>query len=182
MSSAHTTHHRLPHPRQQLQRLGSVEAAVLEELRGAGGLMQRRHVLAAAFPDFATEPNRSDAMAGGPTGRRRAVAEAALSRAVSSLERKGLVRRDRHPATGNVVLRAAGHTHIPDWERCARSDEAMEAYCQRLAAQWTALAQRFGVRASLLRAVRSTAGTDDERHSDLEQVRQLQTARSRRRG
>lgn len=182
MSSTDTARQQQARRRQQSERLGSVEAAVLEEVRVAGGLMQRRHALAATFPEFATDTRGSHAAAGGLTGRRRAVAQATLSRAVSSLERKGLLRRDRNPTTGKVMLRAAGRTQIPDWERRARSDEDMEEYCRRLAAQWSELAQRFGVRASFLRAERSTAGTNDERRVDLEQVRQLERARRRRGG
>lgn len=171
---------REPHRLHRYPRLGSVEAAVLEQLMCAGGLMPRRHLLTAAFPDYARAAQGPDQMPPRRHGMQRALAESKLSRAVSSLERKGLIRRERQAKTGIVVVRALTRTRLPIWERDARADDDAETYCRQMATQWAALAQRFGSRAASIRAARTATGFDVDRRSDLAEIKRLQSPQRRR--
>lgn len=59
--------------------------------------MSRRAALKAAFPELMHPLGQGD-------GRRRANAHSAISRALASLERKGMLVRHRSPATGVSML------------------------------------------------------------------------------
>lgn len=156
-------------------RLGRVERAILEELARAGGVIQRDEAVRVLFA--ATRP--PGGRRGGPAAtkqreRWRVVAEATLSRAVTSLERKGLIVRERNPKTGRVVLRAAECTRFPEWEEVARGEEDLVEHCRRYAAAWEALARRSMRRVMLLRSERSIASTECERQADMEAISRLE--------
>ena len=142
-------------------RLGRVESAILDALRGAGGLVFRDQALRAAFPRL---PPTGRLRAGTPgysipaaeRMRRRDVAEAALSRAIHSLEQKGLVTRDRNERTGRTLLRSAHDAErLPDWEEIARGEEDLGAFCRVQADAWSALARDARERAMAHRRARS---------------------------
>lgn len=158
-------------------RLGRVETAILDALRAAGGLVYRDQALRAAFPRL-PPPGRLRVGAPGhsiPAAerlRRRAVAEAALSRAIHSLEQKGLLVRDRNVRTGRTLLRTADAAdHLPEWEEIALGEEDLAAFCRQQADALTALARDARDRALALRAARSTEPTERARGAALEELR-----------
>lgn len=153
-------------------RFGRVEIAILDELSRSGGLTLREAALAAAFPALAGEPGQGSAAE--QVRARRARAEAALSRAILSLERKGLISRERNPQTGRTLLRAAGEGPLPVWEQLAQAEEDLAAHCRRTARHWEALAGRARRRADRIRADRSPLATEAERADDLATIRRLE--------
>ena len=163
------------------RRLGRVEAAILAELDRAGGLLNREAVVSAVFPHTASSKGaREDGKSGGVDNRRRANAEATMSRAIVSLERKGLVVREVNPTTRRVTVRSRDCATLPQWEEIARAEEDLGAHCMKQAAQWVSLARRLHRRAAAIRTVRSLEGTEAERHADLDAIRRLeQGSRSR---
>lgn len=97
-----------------------------------------------------------------------------MSRAIVSLERKGLLVREHSPRTGRTVLMSPDRQGLPEWEEMARAEEDLAAHCLRLAEQWTALARRSRARAAALRTARRVEGTEAERNGDLEEMARLQ--------
>jgi len=108
---------------------------------------------------------------------RRARAEAALSRAILSLERKGLVVRERNARTGRTLLRSADRGDLPEWEEMARAEEDLAAHCRRVAASWRTLARRALERAEAVRSERSADATERARQTDLDEMARLQGER-----
>ena len=158
-------------------RLGRVESAILDVLSRHGGLTQRDEALIEAFPRARASSNGEIASAAVQDRLRRARAEAALSRAILSLERKGLIVRERNARTGRTLLRSAGRQEIPEWEEMARAEEDLAAHCRRVATSWRALARRAQQRAESVRTERSTETTEAERQMDLEAMARLQGER-----
>lgn len=97
-----------------------------------------------------------------------------MSRAVVSLERKGLVVREVNPTTRRVLIRLRECTVLPHWEEMARAEEDMGAHCMKQAAAWGALARRLFARAVAIRTVRSVAGSEAERQADLDTIQRLE--------
>ena len=158
-------------------RLGRVEIAILDVLSRHGGLTPRDEALAEAFPR-ARAVSRGDGTAAAMQDRlRRARAEAALSRAILSLERKGLIVRERNARTGRTLLRSADRQQLPEWEEMARAEEDLAAHCRRVATSWRTLARRAQQRADSARTLRSADATETERRSDLEEMARLQGER-----
>ncbi|HEX6538797.1 MAG TPA: hypothetical protein VF155_06435 [Candidatus Dormibacteraeota bacterium] len=155
-------------------RLGRVEIAILDVLSQQGGLTPREAALSGAFPRLRTPRDGREAGAGVQDRLRRARAEAALSRAILSLERKGLVVRERNTRTGRTMLRSADRQALPDWEEMARAEEDLAVHCRRVALSWRALARRAQQRAEAVRADRSAQGTEPERQVDLAEMARLQ--------
>lgn len=151
-------------------RLGRVELVVLEELRARGVVTPRDALLYAAFPGLSGTPAPSEP----DRDRQRARAESAVSRAIRSLERKGLVVRERDPRTGRTSVRSPGDTAVPLWEQLARAEEDLAAHCRQRAREWQELAAGAGRRARQLRVDRSSAGTEADRIADLERLSRLE--------
>ncbi len=97
-----------------------------------------------------------------------------MSRAIVSLERKGLLLRERNPVTGRTALRAADKAVLPVWELLARAEEDMAAHSRRVASEWQALAARARRRAGVIRAERSASSTELARQEDLEAMHRLE--------
>ncbi|HET9050269.1 MAG TPA: ATP-dependent zinc metalloprotease FtsH [Candidatus Dormibacteraeota bacterium] len=90
-------------------RLGRVETAMMVALDRQDGVLLRETLLDAAFPGVRDGANETDGPALSEPGRsstRRALAEAAVSRALASLERKGLVTRERNRTSGRTRVRS----------------------------------------------------------------------------
>ena len=90
-------------------RLGRVETAMMVALDRQDGVVSRETLLDAAFPGVrggASEADGLELSAPGRSSTRRALAEAAVSRALASLERKGLVARERSRASGRTRVRS----------------------------------------------------------------------------
>lgn len=163
--------------RRETVKLGRIERATLETLSAGGGLTHRDAALLAAYPDLGARPET----AGGARrwDERRARAEAALSRAVKSLEAKGLLVSERNQRTGRVLLRAPGSGGLPDWEELARAEEDLAAHCRLVARDWQRLATRAAARAARLRIERDDSGTEEERDIDLMAVAALESGNRR---
>ena len=158
-------------------RLGRIEAAILAELQRAGGILHRDAAVAAVFPTLAASTangHRPDS--GMRAKRRRASAQAAMSRAITSLERKGLAVREINPTSGRVVVRLRECIALPHWEEMARAEEDMGAHCMKQAAAWVKLGRRLSARARAIRAVRSVDDSEAERQVDLDAIRRLEGA------
>lgn len=158
-------------------RLGRVEIAILDVLSRHGGLTPRDEALAEAFPRTRTASSEEGAAGAVQDRLRRARAEAALSRAILSLERKGLVLRERNARTGRTLLRSADRRQLPDWEEMARAEEDLAAHCRRVATSWRTLARRAQQRADSVRSLRSADATESERQTDLGELARLQGER-----
>lgn len=156
-------------------RLGRVEIAILDALSRKGGVTQRDEALQEAFPRL---PGAATGGGAVQERLRRARAEAALSRAIVSLERKGLVVRERNARTGRTLLRSTDELRLPDWEEMARAEEDLAAHCRRIATTWRALARRALDRAEAVRAERSADATELERSADLAEIDRLQGEQS----
>lgn len=158
-------------------RLGRVEIAILDALSRRGGLTTREDALLDAFPGLRSPDPGSGERAGAQQRLRRARAEAALSRAILSLERKGLLVRERNPRTGRTMLRSADRPQLPEWEEMARAEEDLAVHCRRVAASWRTLARRAQERAESVRAERSALSTEKDRQVDLKEMARLQGER-----
>jgi DNA-binding MarR family transcriptional regulator len=156
-------------------RLGRIELVILRELRDRGVLTPRDALVQAAFPALGGRPSSGPAE---DWRRQRARAESAVSRAIRSLEQKELVVRERDARTGRTCVRAPGDTRLPLWEQLARAEEDLAAHCRQRARDWQQLASRASRRARQLRVDRSSAGTEDDRARDLQQLAQLETPAS----
>lgn len=97
-----------------------------------------------------------------------------MSRAIRSLERKGLLVRERDPRTGRTSVRAPGDTAVPMWEQLARAEEDLAAHCRQRAKDWQELAAGASRRARQLRIDQSSAGTEADRVADLERLARLE--------
>lgn len=158
-------------------RLGRVERVILEELRRRGGFAPRDAALRAAFPQLGPRPPA------GPSPRerravtawkaRRAYAESAVSRAITSLRRKGLLAAGPRTHSGRTVLRVPASLGEPDWERVAREDEELAARCMELARTWRELALRARGRALAVRSEMAARRGDEEREADLRRIATL---------
>lgn len=146
-----------------------MEIAILDTLSAQGGLAPRDAALAFAFPEVARAEGGTE-----PATAIRARAEAALSRAIVSLQRKGLVVRERNQVTRRTLLRSAGQQTLPVWELLARAEEDLAAHCQRTAAEWSRVAGRARERADVIRRERSSASTEASRQQDLELLHRLE--------
>jgi hypothetical protein len=104
----------------------------------------------------------------------RSSAEAAVSRALRSLEKKGLVVRERDERTARTFVRLPGATSLPPWEQLARGEEDLAVHCRQRAAEWQRLASRARRRAARLREERASSGTEEGRRRDLEAIRRLE--------
>ena len=157
-------------------RLGRVELAILNELGRSGGLTQREAVVAAAFPEAegALGGHATDTESGAGTRAHRARAQAAVSRAIVTLERKGLLVRERNPRTGRTTLRGADQAPLPVWELLARAEEDLAVHCRRTASEWLALAGRARERATSIRRERSSTPSEPEREADIELMHRLE--------
>lgn len=157
---------------QQHPVLGRVERAILDELSRSGGLTHRERLVRIAYPELEREPAGS-AHASAASERRRARAEAATTRAIRSLETKGLLHRQRNERTGRVLIVTAGVEDVPEWEAMARAEEDLAAHCRKLSERWTNLARRAKSRAGRIRAERSWESSEEERVEDLDLVSRL---------
>lgn len=151
-------------------RLGRVEQVILHELGRRGVLTPRDALVQAAFPAAEPDGDGADVDAKG----RRARAESAVSRAIRSLEHKGLVVRERDARTRRTFVRTPGDTTVPRWEQLARAEEDLSAHCRQRARAWQELAASAGRRARQLRVDRSSAGTEVDRARDLERLARLE--------
>ena len=108
---------------------------------------------------------------------RRARAEAATSRAIHSLERKGLLVRQRNERTGRSLLRFPELGPLPAWEELAQAEEDLSAHCRRMAGEWRDLAARAAKRAERIRAERAEGSTQQERELDLRLIGRLESGK-----
>ena len=141
-------------------RLGRVERAILAALPRDGGFVSRDAVVRSAYPDHTARAARARVEG-------RALAEAAVSRAIGSLQRKGLVVRDRNRVTGRTLLRSPAAVEEPSWELVARAEEDFSVHAAAMARHWRSLATRARQRAARLRVDRSPDATEDERRHDM---------------
>lgn len=159
----------------QPYRLGCTEAAILAAVGRAGGVMPRSDALRAVFPRHAVRDGAASASTQpGDHPNRRANAESAVTRAVASLKRKGLLVSESNPITARVMLRASDCTRLPAWEETARGEEDFAEYCRRQATAWDAFARSSLRRAVLVRGDRGVERTERERHAHLEEMRRLE--------
>jgi hypothetical protein len=104
----------------------------------------------------------------------RTLVEATVSRAISSLVRKGLIVRERQRSTGRTILRStSAEQSLPAWESAARDEEDFAAHASTRAEHWRTLASRARQRALLLREERRLDSTVDDRHLDARVARRL---------
>ena len=151
-------------------RLGRVERAILAALPRDGGFVSRDAVVRSAFPDAQPHQaamSRRDDVVAQPLSEPRALAEAAVSRAIGSLQRKGLVVRDRNRDTGRTLLRSSAVADDPAWELVARAEEDFSAHAAQMARRWRSLSLRARHRAGRVRRDRTPEGTEDERRVDM---------------
>lgn len=139
-------------------RLGSAELAILRHLRRAGGAVPRQLlvVLVHAPTALSAQTAGSESQAGAadvlPTGRARQNAESTLSRALRSLQRKGLIVRTIDRSSRQTLISAADPQAAECGERDAIAAEAFAARCDAVSAALIDLASNARVRASQLRS------------------------------
>lgn len=158
-------------------RLGRVEMRILDEVRRRGGLAPRYALVEHVFPDLGPRPR-----AGGARGAQRlerwmilrADAESAVSRAIRSLGRKGLLVTERSTQTGRTLLREPGVAALPGWEEMARAEEDAAARSLDIARDLTKLAARARARAISIRTQGSDASVAAERRADDHLLAELQ--------
>ena len=95
------------------------------------------------------------------------LAEAAISGAIGSLQRKGLGVDDPNRVTERTLFRSSAATGEPSWELMARAEEDFSARAAAMARRWRSLSTRARERAARLRVDRSPAGTEHERRLDV---------------
>lgn len=156
-------------------RLGRVERSILEALDDAGGFLQREALVDVLYPRLRAQPEGRGARRTKKAHMERTAAEATVSRAIASLERKGLVLREHNHRTGRTFVRSTRHRVLPEWEQIARAEEDLAAHCMQLAKQWMALARRSHGRAGAVRRSRSVDATESERLADLAEIDSLQS-------
>lgn len=155
-----------------------MERAILDKLTAQGGLTPREQALVAAYPDLGPRPAGPPSATRSWVGRR-GRAEAATTRAIQSLERKGLLVRERNERTGRALLRVPGAGALPSWEEMARAEEDLAAHCRRMASAWQEVAGRASRRAERIRSEREDSTTEAERLSDLRLVSGLESGQRR---
>lgn len=150
-------------------RLGRVERAILAALPRDGGFVSRDTVVRSAYPDHTARAAqaRVNGAVVQPLSEGRALAEAAVSRAIGSLQRKGLVVRDRNRVTGRTLLRSPDAAEDPAWELVAQAEEDFSVHAAAMARHWRSLSRRARARAARLRVDRSPDGTESERRVDM---------------
>ena len=156
-----------------LLRLGTAEEAILAELNHSGGPVPRRALVRAVYVRgdarraAAATQTRFDDDAVVPEGRARQHAESTLSRALRSLERKGLIVRRYNGPTRQTLVSVTDPPAPPAWEREARFEERFAARCDAVSAELAELARRARRRAIQLRGERRSSSTSRERGSDV---------------
>ena len=159
-------------------RLGSVEAAILAEIHRGGGVAARHGLVNRVIRDAAVRGGAGDT---GTRTRARAPlslahAESAVSRAIASLARKGLLVVERNRPRGGTLIRAPNLRDLPSWEKAARQEEELAAECEHGAGALSRLAARARRRAAVIRSTRSQAKVRVERATDV-QARDLISGR-----
>ena len=163
-------------------RLGHVEEAILRELRRTGGPVPRvlllgvvyassRRVRPTARPGWRHGNDRQV-----PPGRLRENAESTLSRALRSLERKGLIVRTKNRPTKQRLISLTHGPAPPAWERDARADEAFATRCDAMSAELAHLGRRARDRAARLRMERRSVAAGRQRDRDVARCAHLMTA------
>lgn len=147
-------------------RLGSAEELILSELRRSGGPVPRR-LLVSVVMETSMVSRRHVLPTGGVEARAIQNAESTLSRALRSLERKGLIVRSYSHSTKHTLVWLPNPPAPPVWEREARAEETFAARCDAVIAELTELARRARRRAGRLRMERSSASTMAENVSDV---------------
>lgn len=155
-------------------RLGRVERAILDAMVAAGGFIARDVVRDIAYPPASRGRRKRAHAARTQDPRDRALAEAAISRAIVSLERKGLLLREHNRNTGRTTLRSPDQAQLPAWEETARAEEDLAAHCLGVSRAWSELARKSQSRAKVLRADRSVDSTESERREDLETIEKME--------
>lgn len=156
-----------------LLRLGTAEEAILAELNRSGGPVPRRALVKAVYVRgdarraVAWAETCSDVHDAVPEGRARQHAESTLSRALRSLERKGLIVRRYNGPTRQTLVSVTDPPAPPAWEREARFEERFAARCDAVSAELAELARRARRRAIQLRGERRSSSTSHERGSDV---------------
>ena len=146
-------------------RLGSAEEMILSELRRSGGPVPRR-LLVSVVQETSTLSRRHVLPAGAGESRAIQNAESTLSRALRSLERKGLIVRSYSHSTKHTLVWLPNPPAPPGWEREAQAEETFAGRCDAVIAELTELARRARRRAARLRMERSSASTMAENASD----------------
>lgn len=137
-------------------RLGSAEVAILAELRRAGEPVPRQlllllvHAQTSRSGHAASSPAQAGVAQLLPSGRARQNVESTVSRALRSLERKGLIVRSFSGSTRQTLISAPTPPVGPRWERVAIEEEAFAARCDAVAAELAELARNARTRASQL--------------------------------
>lgn len=149
--------------RQPAFRLGSAEELILSELRRSGGPVPRRLLVSVVQETSRRHLQPSAAR----DARSVQNAESTLSRALRSLERKGLIVRSYSHSTKHTLVWLPNPPSPPVWEREARAEETFAARCDAVIAELTELARRARRRAARLRMERSSAATMAENASDV---------------
>ena len=144
-------------------RLGSVEGAILAELRRTYGAIPRRRLIgvvhAAAATPRASAWFHTPREEHGPalSARERQNAESTLSRALRSLARKGLIVRTINRTERDSFVSLPNAPVPVEWEHVARAEEALAARCDAIAGELAEVARRARTRASRLRTEGKTA-------------------------
>lgn len=152
--------------RQHAYRLGSAEEMILSELRRSGGPVPRR-LLVSVVMETSTLSRRHALPAAAREARAIQNAESTLSRALRSLERKGLIVRSYNHSTKHTLVWLPNPPAPPEWEREARTEETFAARCDAVIGELTELARRARRRAARLRMERTSTATMAENASDV---------------
>ena len=153
------------------RRLGSAEETILMELRRSGGPVPRQLLVRAV--QATTRQARRGLDDGAADGRVIQNAESTLSRALRSLESKGLVTRTLSRSTRQIIVSTANPSTPPAWEREARAEEALATRCRAAVSELAELGRRAGRRAAQLRIDRRAPATSDERAADIARWRRV---------
>ena len=146
-------------------RLGSAEVAILAQLRRAGEPVPRQLLLLLVHTRMSpsTQAASPAAQAGVahllPSGRARQNAESTLSRALRSLERKGLIVRSVNESTRRTHISTARPLARWKWERNAVAEEEFAARCDALSAELCELARNARTRALRIHTERAPMST-----------------------
>lgn len=155
-------------------RLGSVERRILQEVARRGGAAARVAIVNSVFPTTV----RRLAKESGPGGdarrqHHRADAESAISRAMASLARKGLLLIERRRTSGFALVRDSGCVSPPPWEIALRGEESLLEACDALTLEARRLALRARRRMALLGVTGLRPGLDIQRRDDLDTLSQV---------
>lgn len=131
-------------------RLGSAELAILKELRRVDEPVPRQvllllvHTQVSSSTEAASQTGVAQLL---PTGRARQNAESTLSRALRSLERKGLIVRTVCESTRRSLISTASPRATRRLKRSACEEEAFAARCDAASAELRELARKARTRA-----------------------------------